>query len=126
MWDGKLRLAERITYKALARIEEKTKKPGIEVFLEALNKVRPLVKVKARRVGGSTYQVPVEVSPDKGFALAMVWIISACRNKPGVSMFEKLANELTQASEETGASFKKKEETHKMAEANKAFSHYKV
>jgi len=126
MRDGKLRLAEKIVYKALDQTEQSTKKPGIEIFLAALDKVRPLIKVKARRVGGSTYQVPVEVSPERGFSLAMVWIIGICRNKAGVPMFKKLANELIQASDGVGAAFKKKEETHKMAEANKAFSHYKT
>lgn len=126
MRSGKLSIAERIVYDSLQSIEENTKQPGIEVFLRALENVKPLVKVKARRVGGSTYQVPIEVPDELGWALAMRWIISAARNKSGSSMEERLVKELTEAFEKRGDAFRKKEETHKMAEANRAFAHYRV
>ena len=126
MWNGKLSVAERIVYSALGRLEEKHKESGIEVFLKALDNVRPLVKVKARRVGGSTYQVPVEVSQSAGMLIAMRWLISVARNKKGHAMDYKLFHELSEAIEKRGDAFRKREETHKMADANRAFAHYRA
>ena len=112
-------------YGAIARIEEKTKKNGLEVFHEALEKVKPLVEVKSRRVGGATYQVPTEVRPDRRQALAIRWIIDAARKRSEKTMEERLYAELMDASNERGNAIRKREDMHKMAEANKAFSHYK-
>jgi small subunit ribosomal protein S7 len=126
MWSGKLSTAESIVYNALDIIEEKVQQPGIDVFLKALENVKPLVKVKARRVGGSTYQIPIEVPDEAGWALAMRWLTNAARNKSGAAMEEKLARELLEAYEKRGDAYRKKEETHKMAEANRAFAHYRV
>jgi small subunit ribosomal protein S7 len=126
MWSGKLSIAERIVYNSLDKLESTLKQPGLEVFLKSLDNVRPLVKVKARRVGGATYQVPVEVQEDAGWTLAMRWIIQVTRNKSGSSMEERLTKELLEAFEKRGDAFRKKEETHKMAEANRAFAHYRV
>lgn len=126
MWSGKLSTAERIVYKALDIAEQKLNQSGLEIFLQALNNVKPLVKVKARRVGGSTYQIPIEVPEDAGLTLATRWIITAARNKSGAGMEEKLARELLEACEKRGDAFRKREETHKMAEANRAFAHYRV
>jgi small subunit ribosomal protein S7 len=126
MWSGKLSLAERLVYDSLNILEEKLQQPGIEVFMKALENVKPLVKVKARRVGGSTYQIPIEVPDDAGWILAMRWIIAAARNKSGAPMDEKLARELLESFEKRGDAFRKREETHKMAEANRAFAHYRV
>lgn len=104
---------------------EKTNEPPLEVFLKALENVKPVVEVKSRRVGGATYQVPVEVRENRREALAMRWLIAAARNRSGKSMAEKLGAELLDAYQNTGTAFKKKEDTHRMAEANKAFSHFR-
>ena len=122
---GKKSVAEKIVYGALDMIEEKTKRPGIEIFEEALRNVMPMIEVKPRRVGGSTYQVPVEVRSDRKVSLAMRWIVIYARKRGGHTMMEKLAAELLDASNNSGASIKKKEDGHKMAEANKAFAHYR-
>ncbi len=125
MLRGKKSVAERIMYQALAAIEERTKQEGLKLFKTALDNVKPAVEVKSRRVGGSTYQVPVEVRPERRTSLAMRWIIGAARRRPERSMSEKLAAELMDAANNRGAAVKKREDTHKMAEANKAFAHYR-
>ncbi len=125
MLDGKKSVAETVMYSALKIAEEKTGKKGIEVFDEAIENVKPLMEVKSRRVGGATYQVPVEVRPVRQQALAIRWIIDAARKRNERTMAQRLANELIEASEKRGAAFKKKEDTYKMAEANKAFAHYR-
>ncbi|MDX1918292.1 MAG: 30S ribosomal protein S7 [Candidatus Caenarcaniphilales bacterium] len=126
MWDGKLTTAENILYDALNEIEAKLQQPGIDIFMQAMENVKPLVKVKARRVGGSTYQIPIEVPDELGWAYAMRWIITTARKKSGAPMSEKLARELIEAFEKRGDAVRKREETHKMAEANRAFAHYRV
>ncbi|WP_299411305.1 30S ribosomal protein S7 [Acaryochloris sp. IP29b_bin.148] len=125
MKSGKKSLASRILYDALKIIEDRTNQDPLEVFETAVRNVTPLVEVKARRVGGATYQVPMEVRSDRGIALALRWIIRFSRQRPGKSMVSKLANELIDAANETGAAIRKREETHRMAEANKAFAHYR-
>ncbi len=125
MWDGKKSVAERIVYDALGGVQEKTGNEAIEVFLKAIDNVKPMVEVKSRRVGGSTYQVPVEVRDSRREALAMRWLIKAARDRAGRSMSDKLRAELVDAFNGAGAAFKKKEDTHRMAEANKAFAHYR-
>ena len=125
MQRGKKSLAERIVYQAMDIIAQRTGKPALEVFERAVREVMPVVEVRPRRVGGATYQVPVEVEPHRSMALAMRWIIQSARKRPGKTMAEKLANELLDAYNGTGASVKKKEDTHKMAEANRAFAHYR-
>ena len=125
MLDGKRSLAERILYDAMEAIEAKQKRAAIDVFEQALKNATPSIEVKPRRVGGSTYQVPVDVRRDRGNALAMRWLIKAARNRTGRSMAEKLASELMDAAAGQGATIKKREETHKMAESNKAFAHYR-
>ena len=125
MHSGKKSTAVRVMYSAMALAGERAKKDPIEVFESALKNVGPLIEVKPRRVGGATYQVPVEVSPDRRQSLAMRWIIAAARSRAGKSMSEKLAGELLDASNNTGTAIKKREETHKMAEANRAFAHYR-
>ncbi|MGB2769284.1 MAG: 30S ribosomal protein S7 [Candidatus Zixiibacteriota bacterium] len=122
---GKKSVAEKIFYDALDILAKKTGQPGINVFKKALDSVRPVLEVKPRRVGGATYQVPVEVRSDRSIALAMRWIIGHTRQRGGRSMAEKLAEELLAASKNEGASVKKREDTHKMAEANKAFAHFR-
>jgi len=122
---GKKSTAERIMYDALATVEDKTKAEAIKAFKTAIDNVKPAVEVKSRRVGGSTYQVPVEVRPDRRTSLAMRWVITAARNRPERSMAEKLAAELLDAANNRGTAVKKREDTHKMAEANKAFAHYR-
>jgi small subunit ribosomal protein S7 len=122
---GKKSVAQGIVYDAMASIRDKVKKEPLEVFLKAIDNVKPAVEVKSRRVGGSTYQVPVEIRAARGDALAMRWIISFARSRGGRSMSEKLAAEIADAFNQTGSAFKKKEDTHKMAEANKAFAHYR-
>ena len=122
---GKKSLSERIFYDAMDILTKKTGQPGVNVFKKALDSVRPILEVKPRRVGGATYQVPVEVRSDRSIALAMRWIIGHTRQRSGHSMAEKLAEELLAASKNEGASIKKKEDTHKMAEANKAFAHFR-
>jgi small subunit ribosomal protein S7 len=123
--DGKKSAAEKIVYGALDIIESKTNRKGIEVFEEAMKNVMPVIEVKPRRVGGSTYQVPVEVRSDRKVALALRWIVTYSRKRSGHTMVERLAAELMDAANNTGASIKKKEDGHKMAEANKAFAHYR-
>ncbi|HHV05553.1 MAG TPA: 30S ribosomal protein S7 [Anaerolineaceae bacterium] len=126
MLNGKKSLATTMVYDALDIISEKTGKEGIEVFETALKNVSPLMEVRPRRIGGSTYQVPMEVAPDRRVVLAMRWIITASRARSGKSYPEKLAAELMDAAENQGASVRRKEETHKMAEANRAFSHFRM
>jgi small subunit ribosomal protein S7 len=125
MKDGKKSVAERIIYGALDTIAEKKGGDGVEVMEKALENVRPMVEVKSRRVGGATYQVPVEVRSVRQNALAMRWLVDAARRRGEKSMAQKLAGELMDASENRGAAVKKREDTHRMAEANKAFSHYR-
>ena len=125
MLDGKKAVAERIVYGAFAQIEEKTGKSALEVFNNAINNVRPLVEVKSRRVGGANYQVPVEVRPVRRLALAMRWLRESAKSRSEKSMPQRLAGELLEASEGRGSAMKKREEVHRMAEANKAFSHYR-
>jgi len=125
MRDGKKSTAERILYGALDEIAGKKGGDGMEVLEKALENVRPMVEVKSRRVGGATYQVPVEVRSVRQNALAMRWLVDAARNRGEKSMAQKLAGELMDASESRGAAVKKREDTHRMAEANKAFSHYR-
>jgi small subunit ribosomal protein S7 len=125
MVDGKKAVAERIFYGALTNVEEKTGRPGIEIFDEALRKVMPVVEVKPRRVGGATYQVPTEVRPARRQALGIRWLITYARRRNGRSMTDKLTNEILDAANGTGGAIRKREEGFKMAEANKAFSHYR-
>jgi len=125
MRDGKKSLAESTLYAAFALIEEKTKGSPLEVFEKATNNVRPLLEVKSRRVGGSTYQVPTEIRASRRTALAIRWIINYARARADKGMARKLAGELLDAANQKGASVKKKEDTHKMAEANKAFAHFR-
>jgi small subunit ribosomal protein S7 len=125
MLDGKKSIAEGICYKAFDMIKEKTNRNPLEVFNEAMENVMPVLEVKARRVGGANYQVPIEVRPDRRQTLGIRWITKYTRARSGKSMEQKLANELMDASNGTGASVKKREDTHKMAEANKAFASYK-
>jgi len=123
MKQGKKSLAEKIVYGAFDIISDKTKQPPLEVFKTALDNVRPLVKVVSRRVGGSNYQIPTEISEKNGRALAFRWLISYARNRSEKTMIEKLAGELMAAYKKEGSSIKKREDTHKMAEANKAYAH---
>jgi len=125
MLDGKKSVAERIVYGALDRVEDKLKRAPVEVFEEALDNIKPAVEVRSRRVGGATYQVPVEVRADRREALAIRWLITASRGRNENTMEERLAGELMDALNERGAAVKKREDTHKMADANKAFSHYR-
>jgi len=125
MWDGKRSLAERIIYDALDLIEQRAKRSPVEVFEQALRQATPSVEVKPRRVGGSTYQVPVEIRGERKHALAMRWLIASARNRTGKSMAEKLASELMDAASGQGMTIRKRDETHKMAESNKAFAHYR-
>ena len=118
-------IAQKIFYSYMKKIQEKTKEEPTEVFKKALTNVTPLIEVKARRIGGSTYQVPVEVKPERGQALGSCWLIESARKRSGKSMVEKLTSEILDASNGSGASVKKREDTHKMAEANKAFAHYR-
>src|SRR5436309_4365650 len=122
---GKKSTAERIMYDALASIEDRAKQDPLKMFKTAIDNVKPAVEVKSRRVGGSTYQVPVEVRPDRRTSLSMRWIIGAARRRPERSMAEKLSAELLDAANNRGTAVKKREDTHKMAEANKAFAHYR-
>ncbi|MBE3637333.1 MULTISPECIES: 30S ribosomal protein S7 [Rhodobacterales] len=125
MVDGKKSTAERIVYNAFDRVEAKTKKSPVEVFHEAMDNIKPSVEVRSRRVGGATYQVPVEVRPERREALAIRWLIAAARNRNENTMEERLAGELVDALNSRGTAVKKREDTHKMADANKAFSHYR-
>jgi len=125
MKGGKKSLAARILYNSFDIIEERMKKSPLDVFEQALNNTAPILEVKPRRVGGATYQIPMEVAPDRRISLAVRWLLQSAHNRPGKSMAEKLANELMDAAQGTGATIKKKDDTHRMAEANKAFAHYR-
>jgi small subunit ribosomal protein S7 len=125
MYQGKKSTAERMFYTAMDLVESRTGQPGVNVFKQALTNLKPVVEVKSRRVGGATYQVPVEVRPERRTALAMRWLISFSRDRSEKSMPEKLAAEVISASKGEGNAVKKKEDTHRMAEANKAFAHYR-
>ena len=125
MESGKKAVAERIIYGALEQVEKKASKDPLEVFMVALNNVKPMVEVKSRRVGGANYQVPVEVRPVRRMALAMRWLKESARKRSEKSMAQRLANELLEASEGRGGAMKKRDEVHRMAEANKAFSHFR-
>ena len=126
MTRGKKSTATRVIYSAMDLIQERTQKNPLEVFDVALKNVGPAMEVRPRRVGGATYQVPMEVSADRRTTLAIRWILSAARERSGKSFADKLASELVDASNETGAAIRKRDETHKMAEANRAFSHYRI
>ena len=123
--DGKKGVAQKIVYGAFARVEEKAGKPALEVFEEAMNNIMPVLEVKAKRVGGATYQVPIEVKPERRQALALRWLTMFSRKRGEKTMQERLANEILDAANSTGGSVKRKEDMHKMAEANKAFAHYR-
>ena len=125
MLDGKKGVAQKIVYGAFAQVEEKTGKPALDVFEEAMNNVMPVLEVKAKRVGGATYQVPIEVKPERRQALGLRWLTMFSRKRGEKTMEERLANELMDAANNTGSAVKRKEDMHKMAEANKAFAHYR-
>ncbi|MBN1138548.1 MAG: 30S ribosomal protein S7 [Anaerolineae bacterium] len=125
MLSGKRSTAANILYDSLAIAESRLKRPGIEIFEQALRNATPILEVRPRRVGGATYQVPVEIPSDRRMSLAMRWLIQTARKRPGKSMAEKLANELMDAAQNTGQTIKRREDTHKMAEANRAFAHYR-
>jgi small subunit ribosomal protein S7 len=125
MYEGKMSTAERIFYSAMDLVENRTSQPGVNIFKQALTNLKPVVEVKSRRVGGATYQVPVEVRPERRTALAMRWLIQYSRDRNEKSMAEKLAAEVISASKGEGNAVKKKEDTHRMADANKAFAHYR-
>ena len=125
MYGGKKSTAEHIMYSALGSMEERAKQDALKLFKSAVDNCKPAVEVKSRRVGGSTYQVPVEVRPDRRVALSMRWLIGSARRRSEKSMADKLAGELLDAANNRGAAVKKREDTHKMAEANKAFAHYR-
>jgi small subunit ribosomal protein S7 len=125
MRDGKKTVARKVLYQAFAVIEERTGQPGIEVFRAALQNTSPAIEVRSRRVGGANYQVPVEVRPERSTALSMRWLINAARNRTDKSMAARLAREIIDASNNEGGAVRKKDETHRMAEANKAFAHFR-
>ena len=125
MLQGKKGVSESIFYRAMDIMHDKASKDPMEIFVQALENVKPMAEVKSRRIGGATYQVPIEVRPERRQALCIRWIISYARSRPEKTMYERLAGELMDAYKNTGASIKKKEDTHKMAEANKAFAHFK-
>ncbi len=125
MLDGKKVTAEKIMYAALDRIEEKSGEKGIDVFNKAMDNIKPAMEVKSRRVGGATYQVPIEVRPERQQTLAIRWLIDAARKRNERTMVERVSNELMEAATDKGSAFKKKEDTYRMAEANKAFAHYR-
>ena len=125
MYDGKKTTAEKIIYKALDQIKNKTKDDPIKVFNDAINNIRPNLEVRSRRVGGATYQVPVEVKTKRSQTLALRWLLEASRKRKNKTMTDKLFNELMEASQNRGSAIKKREDTHKMAESNKAFAHYR-
>ncbi len=125
MYEGKRSVARNILYDTLDYIKEKTKEEPMSVFNRALENVRPLLEVKSRRVGGATYQVPVEVRPERGISIAIKWLIEYARGRSGRSMVERLSSEIIEAAKNEGSAIKKREDTHKMAEANKAFAHYR-
>jgi small subunit ribosomal protein S7 len=125
MLDGKKSVAQKIVYGAFEKMSDKKNAPAMEIFEEALNNIMPILEVKARRVGGATYQVPIEIKPDRRQALGLRWLVGYARKRSEKTMEDRLANELLDAANNTGGAVRKKEETHKMADANKAFSHYK-
>ncbi|MBQ9302182.1 small subunit ribosomal protein S7 [Butyrivibrio sp. Su6] len=125
MLDGKKGVAQKIVYGAFAQVEEKAGKPALEIFEGAMNNIMPALEVKARRIGGATYQVPIEVRPDRRQALALRWLVTFSRARGEKTMVDRLASEIMDAYNNTGAAVKRKEDMHKMAEANKAFSHYR-
>lgn len=125
MWQGKKSIVTSIMYDALGKLQEKSSAPALDAFMKAMDNVKPMVEVKSRRVGGATYQVPIEIRETRREALAMRWIITAARKRSGHSMADRLAAELTDAFNATGTAVKKREDTHRMAEANKAFAHYR-
>ena len=125
MLDGKKGVAQKIVYNAFAKVEKKSGKPAVEAFEEAMNNIMPVLEVKARRIGGATYQVPIEVRPERRQALALRWLTTFSRKRSEKTMEDRLANEILDALNNTGASVKRKEEMHRMADANKAFSHYR-
>ena len=125
MYDGKKTIAEKIVYEAMEKIKTKSKDEPINIFNEAINNIKPTVEVRSRRVGGATYQVPVEVKPKRSQALALRWLIDATRKRKDKTMSDKLFNEIFDAYNNKGSSIKKKEDTHKMAESNKAFAHFR-
>jgi small subunit ribosomal protein S7 len=125
MRSGKKSTAQRVFYDALELIEQRSRRPGLEVFEQAVRNATPQIEVKPRRVGGATYQVPVEVAPGRQLSLAIRWLIGTARSRPGKSMAEKLASELMDAANNTGVTIKRREDTHRMAEANRAFAHYR-
>jgi small subunit ribosomal protein S7 len=125
MWGGKKSTAEQTFYGAMNRIKQRTKEDPLKVFKQAIENVKPKVEVRSRRVGGATYQVPVEVNPYRQTSLAIRWVVSFARNRGEKKMLERLSNELIEASQNKGGAIKKREDTHRMAEANRAFAHYK-
>lgn len=125
MLDGKKGIAQKIVYDALEMVQEKTGQDALEVFEKAMNNIMPVLEVKARRVGGANYQVPIEVRPERRQTLGIRWLVNYSRGRGEKTMVERLAKEIMDAANETGATVKKREETHKMAEANKAFAHYR-
>ena len=125
MQSGKKSVAEKIFYQAIEIVEQKLKQPGIDTFKQALNNIKPVLEVKPRRVGGATYQVPIEVKPERRTALAIRWMIIAAKARSEKTMRDRLAGEIMSANKNEGGAVKKKEDTHKMAEANKAFSHFR-
>ena len=125
MYDGKKVVAEKIIYEAIEKIKSKTKEEPINIFNEAINNIRPTVEVRSRRVGGATYQVPVEVKANRSQALAIRWLIDASRKRKDKKMSDKIFNEIYDAYQSSGSAIKKKEDTHKMAESNKAFAHFR-
>ena len=125
MLDGKRGIAQKIVYGAFEQVEAKTGKPALEVFDEAMNNIMPVLEVKAKRIGGATYQVPIEVKPERRQALGLRWLTNFSRKRGEKTQKDRLANEIMDAANNTGASVKRKEEMHKMAEANKAFAHYR-
>ena len=125
MLDGKRGIAQKIVYGAFAKVEEKSGKAAVEAFEDAMNNIMPVLEVKARRIGGATYQVPIEVRPERRQALALRWLVMFSRKRGEKTMEDRLANEILDAMNNTGASVKRKEDMHKMADANKAFAHYR-
>jgi len=125
MWQGKKSTVTSIMYDAMAQLQEKSGAPALDAFMKAMDNVKPVVEVKSRRVGGATYQVPIEIRDTRREALAMRWIIAASRKRSGKSMADRLAAEMADAFNSTGTAVKKREDTHRMAEANKAFSHFR-
>jgi small subunit ribosomal protein S7 len=125
MTDGKKSIAETIFYRSLEQIESKTGRKGIEIFEQAVKNVMPQVEVKPRRVGGATYQVPMEIRADRKMSLALRWLVSAARKRSGKTMIDRLSSELADAANNTGSAVRQRDEKHKMADANKAFAHYR-